>query len=520
MATIDGSLWIKTTPQTRYAPLHGDVDVDVCVIGAGITGLTAARLLGEQGRSVALLESRRICESTTGHTTAKITASHGLRYRHVERTFGPPVAARYAQVNTAAIQHMADVVQRLDIDCDWRVLPNYVFTEREHEADQMREEAEAAQRAGLAASFVTETPLPFDVVGAVRVADQAQFHPRRYLLAMAGSMSDAVSIYEHTRVTGVHGDEPCVVETSKGSRVRARHVIVATQLPILDRGMFFSKAHPYREHVVAVRAPSGSVPEGMFINTGSPTRSVRAATDELGPLLVITGEKHKPGEADDGEARYARLAAWAADRFGANEVAYRWAAQDYYSVDGLPYIGRLTRTSDRILVATGFSGWGMTWGTASAMLLAERIEGRLGELAEPFDAKRVALAASAPAFVREQVDVARHLLLDRLTAPSREPLENVARGEGRLFRRGAGVVAAYRDPDGDLHTVSAACSHLGCLVGFNSAERSWDCPCHGSRFDVDGRVLRGPAVRHLRPMQADESSRPHNADGVEGPSVR
>jgi glycine/D-amino acid oxidase-like deaminating enzyme/nitrite reductase/ring-hydroxylating ferredoxin subunit len=491
------SLWVETTPPTTFSELRESVAVDVAVLGGGIAGITTAVLLKRAGKTVAVIDSRRVVRGATGYTTAKVTAGHGVIYSHLERQFGLDGARLYAQANQAAIDRIAAFVDEHTLDCDFERKANYVYAETASERTRLQDEAEAARRAGLPASFVAEVPLPYAVAGAVRLDDQAQFHPRKYLLPLARSLPGEGSyVFESTPVLSVNDDSPCVVLTESGE-VRADRVVCATHLPILDRGLFFAKAHPHRSYAVAARVERDRLPDGMFINVGTPTRSLRTSRDERGPLLLVGGEGHKPGEEPDTERRYRALEEFARRHFGATEFPYRWSTMDFMSVDRVPYIGRLTRRSDRIYAATGFNKWGMTSGTVAAMIIADAILGRDNPWSTLYEAKRLKVRASAARFVRENGIVGLRFVGDRLRRAREGDPAELRPGEGRLMVVDGRQTAVYRADDGTLHALSPVCKHLGCIVAWNPAERSWDCPCHGSRYSGEGKVLTGPAVRNL-----------------------
>jgi glycine/D-amino acid oxidase-like deaminating enzyme/nitrite reductase/ring-hydroxylating ferredoxin subunit len=493
------SLWIETSAPTDYPALEGEVSVDVAIVGGGITGITAARLLKDAGKSVALVEAERIVQGVTGYTTAKLTVGHGLIYANLEKSFGHEGARLYADSNGAAITRIAELVEADRIDCDFERAANYVYSESSIEAPQIRAEVEAAKRAGVEADFTTDTDLPFPVAAAIRVPDQAQFHPRKYLLPLAASLPAGGShVFERSRVKAVSSDGGDLrVETGHGV-VRATDVVLATHLPFLDRGFFFARAHPAMSYAVSAEVDEGDAPRGMYISASQPTRSVRSAplTDDR-RTLIVGGEGHRPGLEDDTERRYDALEAFLRERFQARPE-HRWSAHDYQPVDGLPYIGKLTRRGEHIYVATGFAKWGLTKGTLAAMLITDLIVGRKNPWAKLYDAKRLTPTASRRAFLRENGQVALHFVAGRIRhREGREAIDELGPGEGRIVRVGVTQTAAYRDEDGTLHTLSPACTHLGCVVEWNRAERTWDCPCHGSRFSATGDVIEGPAVKPL-----------------------
>jgi glycine/D-amino acid oxidase-like deaminating enzyme/nitrite reductase/ring-hydroxylating ferredoxin subunit len=489
------SFWVLTTPKTSYPALTGEIDVDVCVIGAGIAGLTAATLLKRAGKTVAVVESKRIVRGATGYTTAKVTSGHGAIYGDLEDTFGAAGARIYAESNEAALERVAQFVDDDGIDCDFERKANYVFAESQDEVAQLKKEVDAAKRAGLDVSFTAETSLPFDVAGALRLENQAQFHPRKYLLALAETIpGDGSHVFEETTAEDVKG----TTVRTKGGSVRAKDVIVATHMPFEDSGLFFTKAHPHRSYAVAAPIEESAAPDGMFINSGVPTRSVRTIRDGERTLVQVGGEGHELGDEDDTTRRYRTLEEYLGEHWPqAGPVEYRWSTQDYMSVDRVPYIGRLRRTSAHVFTATGFSKWGMTGGTLAAMLLSDRILGRENPWAELYDAKRIKPKASLKRFVAGNKSAAFHFVSDRLRSDDAD-IESLGPGDGAIVRKGVRKRAVYRDESGALHVLSPVCRHLYCHVIWNRAEQSWDCPCHGSRYSGEGEVIQGPTVKPLK----------------------
>ena len=496
------SFWIDTTPRTNFPTLKDDTAVDVAILGGGIVGLTAAVLLKRLGKTVAVIEARRVAEGVTGHTTAKVTSQHRLIYDTLIKEHGERKARLYGEANEAAIDRIAAFVGEKKIECDLQRLPAYVYTESDALLPQLETETHAASRLGLPASFVREVPLPFPVKGALRFEDQIQFHIRKYLLPLAAEIPGGGSyVFENTRAVRVREGMQCRVVTEKGF-VIAKDVIVATHIPFPFKGQFWSKAYPKREYGIAARIGPTPASEGMFISAESPTRSVRTATRNGENVLIVVGESHKTGEEPDTERRYGNLERWARLRFGVAEFENRWSTQDYFSVDGLPYAGRISAGSDHLYVATAFRGWGLSNGTAVAMLLSDLIVGRRNEWAELYDSTRKTPLVSK-GFYKEGIEEAAHFVRDRIRI-TKSDFADVRAGEGRVMKVGGERVAVYRDSRGEVHAVSAVCTHLGCIVSWNPAEGSWDCPCHGSRFGFEGEVLQGPAVRNLKNIEVEE----------------
>ena len=490
------SVWITTSRAGGFGVPQGAVDVDVAVVGAGIAGLTTALLLKRSGLRVAVLEAGAVCCATTGHTTAKVSTQHGLIYDTLSSSFGADGARAYAEANLAALGLIEELVREHEIDCDWERRAAYAYTEDDSYVAQIEQEVEAAREAGLPATYTEQTDLPWAVKAAVRFDDQAQFHPRRYCLALARLVDgDGSHVFEQTRAFDVEEGTTCVVKTDRRD-VRAAYVVLATHLPFLDQGGVFAKCHPEREYVLAV-ALEEPVPRGMYISAEQPTRSIRQHPFDGGELLILSGESHKTGQEEDPESRYATLEQFARERFAVRSVDYRWSTQDHMTVDQVPYIGKLRRGSELLYTATGFNKWGMTGGTTAAIVICDGILGRENPWSELFDPNRVKPVASAKQFVKENLNVARRFVADRITQRSPVALEALEPGEGQVTTAGAKQIAVARDSDGVLHAVSARCTHMGCIVRWNSAETTWDCPCHGSRFAADGTVIEGPAVDDL-----------------------
>lgn len=492
------SYWLDSTGDPPLAP-SPPVNADVVVLGAGIAGITTAYLAKQAGLTVTLVEADdRLAAGVTGHTTAKVTSQHGAMYASLTSRFGAETARAYGSGQQLAIDWIETEADAIGATMDWSRRDSYVFAERPSSVDGLRREADAAAAAGLPATFTGETGLPFEVSGAVRFTGQAQFHPRRWLMELATRIpGDGGTIVTGTRALGLTEGDPCVVETTDGP-VRGRHVVVATHYPVFDRGLFFARLEPRRDLVVAGYTDDGDGPPGMYISAED-RHSVRTAPAEDGrTLLIVGGEPHRVGARTSVADHYDRLRAWAAERLGLREPAYRWLAHDLTTVDTLPYVGRFHPRARNVWVATGFGHWGMTNGTLAALLLRDLITGAENPLAGMLDPQRSTVRQSAAEFVKANAYVAARFLGDRATAlADHHDLASLPPGRGRVVRDGVRAVAAYRDDDGGLRCVSARCTHLGCLVVFNDAEKTWDCPCHASRFGTDGRVLAGPAVHPL-----------------------
>ncbi|MFD0201571.1 MULTISPECIES: FAD-dependent oxidoreductase [Saccharothrix] len=490
--TARHSLWSEAIPHGRFPVLTGETAVDVAVVGGGITGVTTALLLKRAGLRVVVVEADRVGSGVSGNNTAKVTALQSTVYSTVEHKHGAEAAADYANGNMAAVERVASLVSELGIDCDLRRLPAYTFAFDEQDLPAIEDEAKAAVKAGLPVSRDRGELMgvPFPVAGAVRLDDQLAIHPVKYVRGLAEVVDgDGSRVYEASRVLRIEDGTPTRVHTDQGTVV-AERVVIATHYPILDRGLYFARLEPMRSYCVAVRLASGTPPTGLAISAGSPTWSLARSGD----LLIVAGQGHPTGEAPG--APYDELTKFAAEHWDIAEVTHRWSAQDPTSYDNLPMIGPYTPKSSTLYGATGFMKWGLSNGTLAAELLTDLIVGRENPLADRFSPHRLSLG-STPKLAKLNAKVAVDLVGDRLKSAEVDSVADVPVGEARVVRDGSGKAGVYRDETGGVHGVSLRCTHLGCLVRFNPAERSWDCPCHGSRFDVDGAVLEGPATKPL-----------------------
>jgi glycine/D-amino acid oxidase-like deaminating enzyme/nitrite reductase/ring-hydroxylating ferredoxin subunit len=491
------SLWLDKSSRPDHPSLEVDDQADVVVVGAGIVGLTTAALLTRAGRRVIVLDRHDVGAVTTGHTTAKATVLHGLRYARIIRKHDVSTAQAYAAANRAGMQWIVDEATQAGAHVE--TCPAYTYVTEARLARDVEDEVAALRSAGIDADLTTDTGLPFPVVASVRVADQAQLDPIPHLDRLAREVIDAGgAVHGHTGVVSVRSGLPCRVTTAAGRSVRSDYVVLATGMPFADRGLFFLRLEPMRSYGIALPL-EGQAPEGMYLSADRVTRSVRSAVGPGGqPHLVVGGEGHKVGQGSPTLPRQQALAAWAFEHFPVRDVTHRWSAQDYRPADLLPYIGPAWPGTDRVLIATGFDKWGMTNGTAAGLALANTITANPPEWARVFNSNRLDVLASAGSIAAANADVAVHLAVDwlRPDVSVRTPDE----GRGVVERRGILKVARSR-VDGATRTVSARCTHIGGVVEWNDAEQSWDCPLHGSRFAPDGSVLEGPATHPLRPVE-------------------
>lgn len=479
------SYWV-TNSETNYPALETDLSVDVAVVGAGIVGVTAAFLLKRAGLSVALIEGRRVARQITGGTMAQISSGSSLMYTDLAWRLGEAPAKLYGQAHEAALKLIADLVEERGIDCDFERLPAYSYTGAKWKVPALRKEAEVAARLGLPASFVKDAPASVPIVGAVKFENQAQFHPVKYLLDLVAAIPGrGCYVFENTRVLGLQAGAPCQVETDKG-KLHAKDVILSTGLPIIDTGRYLSRARPYAHPSLAANVPKETAPQGMFasIDRSNMTFRTHAGADGA-TMLVVMGPRFTPGP---GNSRYydRRTEDWTRRYFEITQVANRWINEDYFSVDRMPFVGAIGRPGARVWIATGFTSWGMTGGTSAAMILTDLIKGVENPMSAIFDPLRKLLFVPKLVFAWQNMGMGARWVAGRVKAQ---------------WRKNA-------DAFGDHPAAQPICTHMGCSLVWNDIAKTWDCPYDGSRFDVEGRVLYGPAIADLDMKSLSSGSAP------------
>jgi glycine/D-amino acid oxidase-like deaminating enzyme/nitrite reductase/ring-hydroxylating ferredoxin subunit len=502
-AQASTSIWMATSNTPSRSRLRESIRTEVCIIGAGIAGLSTAYLLGREGRSVVVLDDGLIGGGMTGRTTAHLSNAYDDRYVEIEKLHGAAAARLTAESHTAAINKISEICILEKIDCEFEWLDGFLLAAKPDEIELLDDELAAAHRAGLrGVEKVARAPLEsFDTGVALRFPRQAQFHPLNYLEGLTRAiMRDGGRLFSETHATNIVGGAGAHVETSHGPVVSCELVVVATNTPVNDRVAIHTKQAPYVTYVIGVRVPKNSVTRALYWDTGDPYHYVRLQSEAGYDVLIVGGEDHKTGQEHDGVERFGRLEQWTRERFPQMlEVKYRWSGQVMEPVDGLAYIGRNPGDEDNVYIVTGDSGQGMTHGTIAGMLLTDLIQGRENRWQDLYSPARLRVK-SLGEYASENINVASQYA-DYVTAGDIKSESELKPGQGAIMRAGISKIAVRRDRAGKLHKLSAVCPHLGCVVAWNDAEATWDCPCHGSRFSAEGKVYQGPANTDLTPAE-------------------
>ncbi|KGE20313.1 FAD-dependent oxidoreductase [Paenibacillus wynnii] len=501
------SMWRDTTDLPSFPKLKGNHDTDVAVVGGGITGITTAYLLSKAGYKVTLLEAGVLLNGTTGFTTAKITAQHGMFYDELINHFGEENARLYYESNSQAMEWIISTAEELGLSCGMKREAAYLYSDADDDntLKQLEQEFKAYEKLGIPGQWLDHIPLPLIVGGAIKLPGQARFHPLHYLQGLIQAFLDNGGvIYEHTVIAeNVDKDGNLTLYTEKDQyQITCRHAVSASHFPFYDGGaMYFSRLYPERSYILAIE-PESEFVGGMYLSASQPTRSLRAVEWEGKNLVLIGGETHKTGKGICTFGHYENLEKFAGHTLGIKSIPYRWSTQDLITLDRVPYIGRISE-DEEIYIATGYKSWGMTSSTVAALMISDQIQRKDNPYTDLYDPTRFKANPSIKNFITMNAVVAKDLVGGKVEFVHRKP-DELKPDEGAVVRHDGKRAGAYRDPEGKLHLVDTTCTHMGCEVEWNDGERSWDCPCHGSRFSYDGKVFEGPATTPLTTLDPEE----------------
>ncbi|MCC2679136.1 MAG: FAD-dependent oxidoreductase [Pseudobdellovibrio sp.] len=500
-------VWLETDAMPKFFPLSGDVYADVCVVGGGIAGLTTAYLLMKEGKKVCVVEAMEIGGGQSCRTTAQFCTALDDRYFELEKLHGEAGSKLAAESHRAAIEQVEKIVRAENIECEMRRVDGFLFAQGDSRSDVLQKEHKALLNAGITnVEMLTQIPgLPFDSGPCIRFGDQLELHPVKYMAGLAKAIIDGGGlIFNKTHVNQVQGGNAAFVKTDSGYFINCESVVVATNSPVNDLFAIHTKQAPYRTYVIGCQIPKGSIPAAFYWDTLDPYHYIRIeqSPNDVHDLLIVGGEDHKTGQEEHPELRYRKLEEWTRARFPMmTEVIYQWSGQVMEPVDALGFLGHNPMDQYNVYVITGDSGNGMTHTTIGAMMITDLIMNQQNAWTELYDPSRISLR-SIGEFIKENANVAAQYE-DWLAAKPRPDYLDLVPREGQVFRDGLKMVAVYKDEVGNLEFMSAACPHLGGVVHWNSAEKSWDCPCHGSRFDCHGQVIEGPAVSNLEKVNIE-----------------
>lgn len=499
------SLWIETTKnELNLKPLEKDEETEICVIGAGMFGLTTAYYLTLSGKKVTIIEKGEIGEKVSGNTTGKITSQHGLFYDHLISDYGEEYAYKYWEANEEAIKGIKDIIKKEKIECEFSERKAYVYTVKQDEVMEIEKEVEAVNKIGGNAKLVTKTELPFEIKSAIEFDKQAQFHPRKYMLGLARAILKDNKIYNFTTVTDVKKDgNKFIVYTDKGN-IRADHVVLATHYPIINiPGIYFAKMYQSTSYIVGIETNS-KLPQGMYISAKEPIYSFRTAQYNGKEILLIGGSEHRTGKALPYDSKYNELEKKAKELYPDCKVLFKWDTRDCISLDKIPYIGEFSNLMTNMYVGTGFKKWGMAFSDVAGKIIADKIIGKKNKYEDIFKATRVKPIKNrweVENMVKESIE---SLVTNKFKIESHS-IDEIENDNGAIIKIEGENVGIYKDKDGKIYAVKPICTHLGCLLTWNNIDKTWDCPCHGSRFDYMGKNLDDPAIQNLKVLPRGRS---------------
>ena len=491
------SLWIETTKdEIILNPLEKEKETEICVIGGGLFGLTTAYYLTQQGKKVIVLEKGEIGEKVSGNTTGKITSQHGLFYEHLINDYGKEYAKKYLEANEEAIENIKEIIKKEQIECEFYKQNAYVYTMQEDEVIEIQKEVEAVKELGKEAEFVTQTELPFKIKGAIKFKNQAQFHVRKYMIGLCKAILKQNEIYAYTTVTDVvkEGNEYNIY-TDRGN-VKAKYVVIATHYPIINMpGFYFTKMYQSTSYLIAIETDK-KLPQGMYISAKEPIYSFRTATYNGKQILLIGGSEHKTGKAIEDNSNYEELEKKAKELYPDCKILFKWNTRDCISLDKIPYIGEYSNIMKNMYVGTGFKKWGMTLSNIAGKIVSDKIIGKENKYETIFNSTRIKPIKNRWEVKNMVEETVKSIVLNKFKIEP-EDLKQIENDNGAIIEINGENIGIYKDPQGKIYAVKPNCTHLGCLLTWNNLDKTWYCPCHGSRFDYMGRNIYEPAIKDL-----------------------
>ena len=504
------SYWIDSEKEKeKYKELKEDIETDICIIGGGITGVSVSYYLNKYKIKNVILEKDRICSRTSGYSTAKVTSQHGLFYKYLIDSQGIEFAKKYYKANEEAIQNISQIINKESIDCNFTRESAYVFTQKIEDVQKIKDEVQAVQSFGGKANYVeaqdiqinkinAESDCRIKALAAIEFPNQGMINPYKYVSGLAKVCENSgTQIYEHSKVMDFEEAEKGYhIILENGSRVKAKYVVIATKYPIVNfPGMYFLKMYQSTSNVIVVE-PKGELFEGLYINSEDPTISLRTIQEKGANFVVVAGFDHKTGSKIELENGYQYLEKVAKDMYPNCKVKYRWNTEDCISLDKIPYIGEFSNTMPHVYVATGYNKWGITSSNVAANIIVDKIMGKESEYEEVFRATRLEPMKNHKEMGNMIKESIHSLVLNKLDIPE-ETESQIENGQGGIVEIEGKKVGIYKNNQGEVFKVKPVCMHLGCELAWNNLDKTWDCPCHGSRYTYEGKLIYGPSVKNL-----------------------
>lgn len=499
------SYWIKSTKKKEFESLNDDIISDILIIGGGLTGITTAYYLTEEGKDVTVIERSRIGEHTSGNNTGKITSQHGLFYNYLINSQSEEFAKKYYEANQKAIKEIKNIIHKEGIDCGFKTENSYVFTNKIEEIENLKKEVEAVKKIGGKVRMVEKTEVPIQMIAAIEFPEQASFNPKQYINGLAEKVvENGGNIFEKTVAIKVEKDSKgYITYLNNDKKIKSNIVVLATHYPIINiPGYYFMKMYQSMSYIIAID-PKEKLFDGMYINAELPTISLRPAKYKDEELLLIAGSDHKTGDKRDLSNRYSFLEKIAKEMYPNCEVKYKWNAEDCISLDKIPYIGTFSSLMPDVYLGTGYNKWGITLSNVAANIITDKILGRENEYADIFNSTRVEPVKNIEEVKNMLKETTYSLVLNKFNIPE-ETLKDVKKGEGKIVEVENKKIGIYKDENGKIFAIKPICSHLGCEVSWNNLDKTWDCPCHGSRFNYKGECISEPAIKDLEVIDINE----------------